>query len=52
MTDLMKLADCYCELSLRQECEAILIQNINAENAFFLFQNASQASADVSIATS
>ncbi|XP_021953548.1 RCC1 and BTB domain-containing protein 1 [Folsomia candida] len=44
--DLMKLADCYCELSLRQECEAILIQNINAENAFFLFQNASQASAD------
>ncbi|XP_035701808.1 RCC1 and BTB domain-containing protein 1 [Folsomia candida] len=42
---LLKLADCYCETVLRKECELILMQNINSENAFFLFENAYLANA-------
>lgn len=48
---LLKLADCYCETVLRKECELILMQNINSENAFFLFENAYLANATVIIVT-
>ncbi|XP_035711218.1 RCC1 and BTB domain-containing protein 1-like isoform X2 [Folsomia candida] len=41
--DLMKLADSYCQVDIRHECEEILISNINTENAFFLAKNASTA---------
>ncbi|XP_035702316.1 regulatory protein NPR3-like [Folsomia candida] len=43
--DLMKLADSYCEVSIRHECEKILISNINEENASFFARNASSANA-------
>ncbi|OXA54821.1 RCC1 and BTB domain-containing protein 1 [Folsomia candida] len=42
---LMKLADCYCEVKIRRECEGILMRNIGAENAFFLLQHAVSANA-------
>lgn len=41
----MKLADYYCLVDIRHECEKILINNINPENAFFLAKNASSANA-------
>ncbi|XP_035711353.1 RCC1 and BTB domain-containing protein 1-like [Folsomia candida] len=43
--DLMQLADFYCQVNIRDECEKILISNINMENAFFLVRNASPANA-------
>ncbi|XP_021958884.2 RCC1 and BTB domain-containing protein 1 [Folsomia candida] len=43
--ELMKLADYYCLVDIRHECEKILINNINPENAFFLAKNASSANA-------
>ncbi|XP_035711352.1 RCC1 and BTB domain-containing protein 1 [Folsomia candida] len=43
--DLMKLADSHCDNHVREECEQILIRNINKENAFFLARNASSANA-------
>ncbi|OXA42408.1 RCC1 and BTB domain-containing protein 1 [Folsomia candida] len=43
--DLMKLADSYCEITIRQECEKILIRNVSKENAFFLVRNAALANA-------
>lgn len=39
----MKLADCYCEVKIRRECEEILMRNINDKNAFLLLQNAAAA---------
>lgn len=43
----MKLADFYCEVTIRRECEKILMQNINTTNAFFLLKNAASANAMV-----
>lgn len=43
----MKLADSYCEITIRQECEKILIRNVSKENAFFLVRNAALANASV-----
>ncbi|XP_035715429.1 TD and POZ domain-containing protein 1-like [Folsomia candida] len=43
--DLMKLADSYCDITIRRECERILIHNIDEDNAFFLVRNAASANA-------
>ncbi|XP_035701340.1 RCC1 and BTB domain-containing protein 1 [Folsomia candida] len=43
--NLMQLADSYCDLKIRQNCEKILIRNISEESAFFLVRNASLAKA-------
>ncbi|XP_035716743.1 kelch-like protein 30 [Folsomia candida] len=42
---LLKLADSYCYLTIRQECDEILMQNITKKNAFFLLRNAAAANA-------
>ncbi|XP_035716742.1 RCC1 and BTB domain-containing protein 1 [Folsomia candida] len=42
---LMKLADSYCDLTIRRECEEILMGSVNKENAFFLLRNAASVNA-------
>lgn len=42
---LMQLADSYCDVTIRRECEKILMKNINKANAFFLLRSAAAANA-------
>lgn len=41
----MQLADSYCDVTIRRECEKILMKNINKANAFFLLRSAAAANA-------
>lgn len=37
ITDLLELADCYCETELKRKCEVLLKQTISVENALKLY---------------
>ncbi|XP_035700381.1 RCC1 and BTB domain-containing protein 1-like [Folsomia candida] len=45
ISGLMQLADSYCDVTIRRECEKILMKNINKANAFFLLRSAAAANA-------